>query len=184
MRAQQDVGILFDEERVLHVARRMFGREVERRENVPVILDLGPVGDGVAQPREDLDDLVLDDRDRVARPQLLGRTGTGHVFGRSAVVGDRVLKLLAQGVYAVEGRDLEFVELLPHFALEFRGHRLELFHQGVQFALLAEHFDAELLDLGRCLRFELFDTSEKFIDFVGHILIVYAFSVFLPVLLR
>ena len=55
------------------------------------------------------------------------------------------------------------------------------FHQGVQFALLAEHFDAELLDLGRCLRFELFDTSEKFIDFVGHILIVYAFSVFLPI---
>jgi len=30
----------------------MFGREVERRENVPVILDLGPVGDGVAQRRE------------------------------------------------------------------------------------------------------------------------------------
>ena len=116
----------------------------------------------------------------MARPQLLGRTGAGHVFGRGAVGGDRVLQLLAQGVYAVEGGGLELVELLPHFALELRGHRLELFHQGVQFALLAEHFDAELLDLGRGLRFELFDTSEKFIDFVGHILFVYAFSLLLP----
>ena len=51
VRAQQDVGILFDEERVLHVACRMFGREIERREDMPVILDFGAVGDGVAQPR-------------------------------------------------------------------------------------------------------------------------------------
>ena len=61
MCAQQDVGILFDEERVLHVARRVFGREVERREDMPVVLDFGSVGHGVAQAREDLDDFVPDE---------------------------------------------------------------------------------------------------------------------------
>ena len=42
----------------------------------------------------------------------------------------------------------------------------------------AEHPDAEILDFGGRLGFELFDTSEEFIDFVDHILPVYAFSVF------
>ena len=117
----------------------------------------------------------------MARTELFGRAGAGHVFGCGAVVGGCFLQLFAQAVDAVERRGFEFVELLAELAFEFRSHRFEIFHQGVQFAFLAEDFDAEFLDLGRCLGFELFDTSEEFIDFVGHILFVYAFSLLLPV---
>ena len=57
-----------DVERVVHVHRRMVGREVEREEVVPLGLDLGPDGDGEAEPPEDLDDLVDDAGDRVLGP--------------------------------------------------------------------------------------------------------------------
>ena len=57
-------------ERVVHVHRRMVGREVEREEVVPLGLDLGPGGDGEAELAEDPDDLVDDpgDRDAPRRP--------------------------------------------------------------------------------------------------------------------
>ena len=160
----------------------MFGREVERREYVPVVLDFGAVGHGIAQAGKDLDNLVFDQRNRMARTELFGRAGTGHVLRGGAVAFRGVLQLFAQVVYLFERRGLELVELLTELAFELRGHRFELLHQGVQFAFLAEDFDAELLDFGCCLRFELFDTSEEFIDFVGHILIVYAFSLLLPII--
>ena len=54
-------------EGVVHVHRRMIGREVEREEVVPVGLDLGPDRDGEADAAEDLDDLVHHPGDRVLR---------------------------------------------------------------------------------------------------------------------
>ena len=179
MRAQQDVGILLDEEGVLHVARRVLGREVQRREDVPVVLDLGTVGHGVAQAREDLDDLVLDERDGVARAKVLGRAGTGHVPDGLVTLGGGVAQLFAQRVDALGRLLLEAVELLSQLALELGSHRLELLHQGVQFALLAENLDAELFELGGSLGFEFLHTSEEFIDFVDHILSVFLFCVLL-----
>ena len=57
--------------RVLRVARRVVGREVEGLEVVEVVLDLGAVGDRVAHAQEDVLDLAPDDRERVeaARPR-------------------------------------------------------------------------------------------------------------------
>ena len=52
-------------ERVLHGARRMTGREVERLEVVPVGLDLGAFGDLVAQADEHVFELAPDARDRM-----------------------------------------------------------------------------------------------------------------------
>ena len=40
-------------QRVLHVARGMLGRHVERIEAVPLVLDLGPFDDGEPHARED-----------------------------------------------------------------------------------------------------------------------------------
>jgi len=48
----------------------------------------------------------------MARTELFGRAGAGHVFGCGAVVGGCVLQLFAQAVDAVERRGFEFVELL------------------------------------------------------------------------
>ena len=179
VRAQQDVGVLLDEERVLHVACGVLGREVERREDVPVVLDFGSVGHGVAQAREDLDDFVPDECDRVARAEALGRAGARQVVRGGRPVRRGVLQLFAQGVYPLRGLLLEAVELLAQFAFELGSHRLELLHQCVQLALFAEHPDPEILDFGGRLGFELFDSSEEFIDFVDHILPVFLFFLLL-----
>ena len=71
MAAQQDVlgdvvGMLRDEERVLHVAGGVVGGEVHLREHVEVVLHLGTVGQHEAHAREDVDNLVRHDGQRVA----------------------------------------------------------------------------------------------------------------------
>ena len=146
---------------------------------MPVVLYFRTVGHGIAQPRKDLDDLVLHQRNRVARTEVLGRTGTRQVARRRGVVGGGVLQLLAQRIDTLRGLVFEAVELLPHFALEFGGYGFELLHQGGQLAFLAEDFDAEFLDFGGSFRSKLLDTSQEFIDFVGHILIVFLFCLLL-----
>ena len=90
-----------------------------------------------------------------------------------------VLQLLAQRVDALRGLVFETVQLLAQFAFQFGGYRLELLHQGGQLAFLAENPDAELLDFGGGFRLKLLDTSQEFIDFVSHILIVFLFCLLL-----
>ena len=171
---EQYVGVLLDEERILHIACGVLGREVQGREYVPVVLDFGAFGDGIAQTREDLDDLVSHERYGVSRSYVVGRAGTGHGLEVGGF-GDGGL----QGVDTLLRGGFEGVETLPYFAFVFGGDALELLHQGVQLAFLAEDLDAELFEFGGCFRFELFDTSEEFIDFVDHILFVFLFSLLL-----
>src|SRR6266700_1996271 len=64
---------------VLHGAGRVVGREVQRLEVVPVGLDLGPLGDAVAEADEDVDDLVGGAADRVDRPAGWDAAGQGDV---------------------------------------------------------------------------------------------------------
>ena len=71
-----------DVQRVLHRARGVVGRDVERLEVVPVVLDLGALGHAEPEAREHADDLALDDRERVQRagpagggPAARGRRG-------------------------------------------------------------------------------------------------------------
>ena len=146
---------------------------------MPVVLDLRTVGHGVSQPGKDLDDLVLDQRNRVARPEVSGRSGARQVVRPGGVVRRGVLQLLAQGVDALRGLVFEAVQLLSQLAFELGGNRLELLHQGGQLAFLAEDFDAEILDLGGGFGLKLLDSSEEFIDFVGHILLVFLFCLLL-----
>jgi hypothetical protein len=63
-----------EERRVHPGARRMVRRDVERVEVVPLVLDLRPLDDPVAHPREDVDDR-LDDR-RMERSARIGRPAT------------------------------------------------------------------------------------------------------------
>src|SRR5436190_58224 len=53
---------------VLHGARRVRGRDVERLEVVPVVLDLRTFGDAVSEAGEDVLQLALDLRDEVQMP--------------------------------------------------------------------------------------------------------------------
>ena len=67
---------------VVHVHRRMVGREVEREEVVPLGLDLGARGDGEAELTEDADDLVHDPRHRVLGADPAPAAGHGEVHAR------------------------------------------------------------------------------------------------------
>ena len=71
-------------ERVLHVARRMLGRHVERVEAVPLVFDLGAVDDGEAHPREDGLHALAHDGQRVAVSErgLASRQRDVHGAGR------------------------------------------------------------------------------------------------------
>ena len=141
-----------DEERVLHVARRMVGGNVERREVVVVVLDLRALGDAEAQADEDVDDLLHRLRERMQRDRGCGRRpGSGDVdraraatcwaraAARSAVSAlvdaplDLVLDLVEQGT---DGRAL------------LRRHVAQPAHDVGELALAAEEADAQLLDLG------------------------------------
>ena len=165
---EQYVGVLLDEERILHVACGVLGREVQGREYVPVVLDFGAFGDGIAQTREDLDDLVSHERYGVSRSDVVGRAGTGHVLDGGGLevggFGDGGL----QGVDTLLSGGFEGVETLPYFAFVFGGDALELLHQGVQLAFLAEDLDTELLHFGRSLGAELLDALQQIVDSVNH----------------
>ena len=66
-------------ERVLHRARRVAGRDVERLEVVPVVLDLGALGDAVAQAHEDVLELALHLGDEVEVPARAAVAAEGEV---------------------------------------------------------------------------------------------------------
>ena len=75
------VGVGREEERVVHFARGMAGREVELGEIVVVALDVRPLGDGEAHVGEDRRDLVdhLADRVDAAGLDARGAHGQRHV---------------------------------------------------------------------------------------------------------
>ncbi len=122
----------------------MVRRLVERREVVVVELDLGALGDPVAQAEEDLDDLggdLLDevpraDRMRAARERHVDRLGAdAGVHGRRRQLGaarlERCLERLADLVgHLADGRPL------------LGGERAEPAQDRGQRALLAEKLDS------------------------------------------
>jgi hypothetical protein len=77
-------------ESVLHLPRRMLGRDVERLEIVPVVLDVRAFGDREAHVGEDRDDLLGDLRDRVdpsLRPLAGGQGDIGTLAGEPRLEG-------------------------------------------------------------------------------------------------
>ena len=72
-------------ERVVHVHRRMIGREVERAEVVPLGLDFRPGDPGEAQPVEDLDDLLDHLGDRMLAADPAGPPRHGEIQARAGL---------------------------------------------------------------------------------------------------
>ena len=92
MRAQQ--AAIAEVESVVHGARRMVRREVQRLEVVPVVLDLRPFRQLVAQPAEDAGDALQGAGDRVQASALAVAARQGDVdgFGRQARIQGRVFQ--------------------------------------------------------------------------------------------
>ena len=139
-----------EEERVVHLARRMAGREVELGEIQVVALDVRPFGDGEAHLGENRGDLVHHLADRVDAPGLDARQrdGQGHVerlalelrlerrpFEHRAARRERFRDLILQ---RIDGRAALFTLVRRELAErgEQRGNR----------SLLAERGDARGLE--------------------------------------
>ena len=160
MRAQERaraVGGGREIERVVVLARRMFGRHVERGEIVEVGLDVGALGDREAHGGEDLGDLVGDLTDGM--DATLGERTFAH---RERDVGALLGQLLGgcgarkfspPCLERLTDRRLQAVDdLAVGFAL-IRRQRAERLHQLGDAALLAERGDADLFKLVEVGRF-------------------------------
>ena len=147
MRAQQDVlgyivGMLADEEGVLHVASRMVGSEVHLGEHMEIVFHFRTVSEDKAHTREDIDDLVGDDGERMACTELNGVGRTGQVDGLVTII--LCLTLLTQLVDALSGKCLQFVDLHADGLLLVGSHVSEVVHQSRNLTFLAEIFETEL----------------------------------------
>ena len=93
-------------QRVLHVARGMLGRHVQRVEVVPVVLDLGAFDDREAHAREDLLDPLAHDGQRMAMAEARPAAGQRDV---DAAGGRGVLRRVFVGAPARLDRLLQLV---------------------------------------------------------------------------
>jgi uncharacterized heparinase superfamily protein len=92
VRAQQ--AAVAEVEGVVHGARRMVRREVQRLEVVPVVLDLRPFRQLVAQPAEDAGDALqgAGDRMQAGAVAVAARQGDVDGFGGQACIQCRVFQ--------------------------------------------------------------------------------------------
>lgn len=145
---EQDVGVFFDEERILHVACRMFRREVQGREYVPVVLYLRAFGYDITEPFEYTAYLVPYQRYGVPAAERLRGAGARHVVQRGrGSPGCMRFEFAFQFVDAFLCAVLESVEALAQFAFQFRGDGFEFVHQFVELTLAAQYLDSELFQL-------------------------------------
>jgi hypothetical protein len=142
------IGVPRQVERVLHLPRRMIGRDVEGGEVVPVVLDVGTLGPGEAHLAEDRGDLVHHLADRMQRALVLRarRQRDVDLLGGQAR-GER--GTAEQALARVERRfdlALELVDPRAEFLARLGGHAAQGLHQAGDAALLAEHGHARLLE--------------------------------------
>ena len=98
MRAQKDVlgyiiGVLADEEGVLHVACGVVGGKVELCKHVEVVVNLGSFGKREAHALEDVNNLILDNVERMTCAELYRISRTGEVEVVCRLLGYLVLLL-------------------------------------------------------------------------------------------
>ena len=120
----------------------MVGSEVHLCEHVEVVFHLRTIGEDKAHAREDIDDLVGDDRQRMTRTELDGVGCARQVEGLFA----RLLRLtlLTQLVDALGGECLQFIDLHADGLLLVGSNVAEVVHQGCDLTFLAEIFQSEL----------------------------------------
>ena len=128
--------------------------------------NLGTVGQDKAHAREDVDNLVGNDRQRMACTHLNG-------VGRARQVDGLVASLLcgavlAQFVDALCGQRLQFVDLHANGLLLVGGHVAEIVHKGCDFTLLAKVFQAQLFYFLSVLRAQCLYFFQKFVNLVKY----------------
>ena len=141
-----------EEERVVHLARRMAGREVERGEIVVVGLDVGTFGDREAHIGEDRGDFVDDLADRMDAAPFGGRLAHRqrhiHLLGGEPCLDGGVAQIGLAGGDGICDAGLQAVDGRPCRLAFLRAHRSQRLQPLRDRALLAERRHAHRLDRG------------------------------------
>ena len=95
---------------------------------MPVVFHLGSVGQGEAHTAEDIDDFVLDNRERMARTESNGVGSTCEVDG-CRTCSSSFACIVFQGSYLLLSQGLEFVDFHANLFLLFGRHVAEIIHQ-------------------------------------------------------
>ena len=135
--------MLADKEGVLHVASRMVGSKVHLCEHMQIVLYFGTVCQDKAHSREDVDNLVGHDGQRMARTQSngVGRTCQVDAFVVAFLSGT----IFAQLVDALCSQRLQLVDLHADLFFLVSRYFAEIVHQERNLAFLTQVFKAQLL---------------------------------------
>ena len=77
--------------------------------------------------------------------------------------------MVMQGIDLFDRTGLQRIDFLTQFPFHFGGHGFEFVQDVVELTLTAEQPHAELFDLRRSLRFELFNPFEQVVYFLNHL---------------
>ena len=138
-------------EGVVHLPRRVLRRDVERREVVEVVLDVGPFDDPEAHVGEDRDQLVQHLADGVNGALRLGagRQGDIHALRREALVQGGAFQRSAAHVDRVGELALDLVEPDSGFLAGLDIEAAQALHRLAERRFLAERSDTGLLQCGQ-----------------------------------
>ena len=145
---------LFQEEGIVRFARRMIGREIQRREIVEIVLDIRAFADHETHFGEDHRDLFhhLADRVNAALRTRADRQGDIRALGRQTLVQMRFLKRLTAGRDGVFQPLAQRVQRLSGLFALFRVHLAQFAHHQGNAALLAERGNPRIVERAKILR--------------------------------
>ena len=134
----------------MHLPCRMFGREIQRREIVEIVLDVRAFGDGEAHVGEDGNHLVHDLHGRMHRAGTARPRGQGQVdvLGLQPGVQLGAFQLGLAGAQGCRNPVAQAVDHRPLFAPLIRAQRPHPLEQAGDGAGFAEGRDTQFLD--RC----------------------------------
>ena len=139
------VWILLYEECVLHVAGWMVGGEIHLREHMQVVFCLWSISKHKSHTRENVDDLVLDDGQRMACSELYRIGSPCQVESLVAVFA--CFDGITQGIESFECCLLELIDFHSHLFLLVGRYIPKICHYGIDLTFLAEIFQAQCLYL-------------------------------------
>ena len=145
--------VVLQPERILHIARRVIVRDIERLEAEILRLNLGPGQDREPHHLKDIFQFHLGERDRVQRPQAASGPRSGEVQRGRLLLWRRGAGLLTCLLNRLRGEILQLVEPDPELFFLFgrKTAKVGPFGQRGDTPLAAEILDTDLLNVGRAL---------------------------------
>lgn len=126
------------EEGILHITGGVIFGKIQRRENMPVVLYFGTLGNRETQPAEDVAYLVLYQRERMSRAQR-NRVGCASEVD-ILLVGVSLFEFAFQLVKFFDSTLFQFIQLLAHLSLLVGSYGSEIVEKLRNFSFFTEVF--------------------------------------------